>query len=564
MATRIRFKRGETDIVKSYIDAYVGEPLYDSEKGALYITKEDGELFPVSGIANIVSSLPTFNSTDHTGRMVYDTSTNMFYFGSDSEWQHTSPEFCYEHQDVSLAGQSAVDLTFHDDLAMATVNLTGVLTGNVTVTFPVKNQVYTVTNNTTGNYVVSLKVDTKTIETIIPQGITILALNNAVKITNVTKDYFDNNTNSYSRELLTKESSDEVRSYLELGNASLLNWGSEIGDLVKLVDDGSGQPTIPPSLIGLIPEIIITPEIEAPLDGAGAEDPASTAVEGSGYVPVYSAYTRDHRTFQLKEEGDDWDTSTIEFTGNVDDKTFTTLAADSVYVARIKDVDINGNESNWSGEITFNTSSVYVETPDLTVETSVDGYALLSPLLTGDAFSVIGTSTTHAYTDWQIIRVDTGSTVWSSLADTTNKLSIQVLTLLDINVSYEFRVRYVDSSANVSAWKTVQLFTISVMVNTPTITVEVDGAGKLFRADPLLTSTAFSITPVSEIDIHLNTDWRVIEYSTGSTVWSSLTDVSNKTFIRVDEGILEEGEVYTFEVRYRGELYGLVVGKVKR
>ena len=27
MSTRIRFKRGETDAIKSYLDAYVGEPL---------------------------------------------------------------------------------------------------------------------------------------------------------------------------------------------------------------------------------------------------------------------------------------------------------------------------------------------------------------------------------------------------------------------------------------------------------------------------------------------------------------------------------------------------------
>jgi len=560
MATRIRFKRGETDIVKSYLDAYVGEPLYDLQKGTLYITKEDGELFPVSGIANIVDTLPTFNSSDHTGRMVYDSSTNMFYFGSNTKWQHTSPEFCNEHQDVDLTGQTTVDLDFHDDLAIATVNLTGTLSEDVIVTFPQKNQVYTITNDTSGDFTVKLKVISKTVETNISQNTTILVLNNTNQIINISENYFDSKTNEYSRELLTKETSSELRSYLELGNASHLNWGTEIGNLVRLVDDGSGNPTISPDIINLIHELIITPEITAPLDGAGAEDPASTTIEGSGYVSIYSAYTRDYRIFQIKEEGEEWDTSVIEFTGDVDDKEFTTLTPDTIYVARIKDVDILGNESNWSDEVTFNTSSVYVETPDLTVETSVDGNAVLSPLLTGSAFNVIGTSTSHDYTDWEIIRVDTGSTVWSSLADSTNKESITVDIQLDTNTNYEFRVRYIDDAVtpNVSAWKSVTLFTINIMINTPVLDVEVDGeSGKIFRSDPLLETNAFSVFPTSALDIHLNTDWRVIKNSDSSTVWSSLTDTENKTSIRMDYGILEVDETYTFEVRHRGELYGV-------
>jgi hypothetical protein len=560
MATRIRFKRGETDIVKSYLDAYVGEPLYDLQKGTLYIKKEDGELFPVSGIANIVDTLPTFNSSDHTGRMVYDSSTNMFYFGSNTKWQHTSPEFCNEHQDVDLTGQTTVDLDFHDDLAIATVNLTGTLSEDVIVTFPQKNQVYTITNDTSGDFTVKLKVISKTVETNISQNTTILVLNNTNQIINISENYFDSKTNEYSRELLTKETSSELRSYLELGNASHLNWGTEIGNLVRLVDDGSGNPTISPDIINLIHELIITPEITAPLDGAGAEDPASTTIEGSGYVSIYSAYTRDYRIFQIKEEGEEWDTSVIEFTGDVDDKEFTTLTPDTIYVARIKDVDILGNESNWSDEVTFNTSFVYVKTPDLTVETSVDGNAVLSPLLTGSAFNVIGTSTSHDYTDWEIIKVGTGSTVWSSLTDSTNKESITVDIQLDTNTNYEFRVRYVDDAAtpNVSAWKSVTLFTIDIMINTPVLDVEVgDESGKIFRSDPLLETNAFSVSPISALDIHLNTDWRVIKNSDSSTVWSSLTDTENKTSIRMDYGILEVDETYTFEVRHRGELYGV-------
>ncbi len=555
MATRIRFKRGETDVVKSYIDAYVGEPIYDLQKGTLYIKKEDGELFPVSGIANIVDTLPTFNTVEHTGRIIYVNSTNMFYFGTNTKWQHTSPEFCHEHKNVNLSGQTTVNLDFHDDLAMGTVNLTGVLNNNVTITFPQKNQVFTITNNTTGSFVISLKVISKTTNITIKQNSTILVLNDTNKLINISKDYFDNNTNSYSRELLTKSTSTEVRNYLGLGSASILNWGTEVGNLVRLVDDGFGQPTLPSEIINKLDDLIITPEILSPENGDGAVDPSSLTIVGSEFACIYSAYTRDYRVFQIKEESDDWDSTVIEFTDDVDQKEFTTLTPEKIYNIRIKDVDIKGNESEWSNIITVNTSSVYITTPSLTVESS-SGNAVLSPLLTGGTFNVVGTSTTHTATDWRIINLTNGTTVWSSLNNTINKTSITVSTQLNTNTNYEFQVRYIDSASNVSAWRSVIMTTISVMITTPVLQVEVNGDDKIFRSDPLLEGNSFSVTPSGFLDIHISTDWRV-KTTSNTIIWSSLLDSVNKTSIRIDSNILDEDTDYIFEVRYRGQSYGV-------
>jgi len=558
MATRIRFKRGETDVVKSYIDAYVGEPLYDLETGSLYVKKEDGEIFPVSGVANIVNSLPTFNASKHTGRTIYDSSTNLFYFGTDTKWQHTTPEYCNEHKDVDLSILSSVPLDFHDDLALGTINLNGELTQDTEVTFPQKHQVYIVTNNTTGEYSVTLKVTGGSGEGVeIDQGLTIMAFNNSTNIVYVSRNDFDQKTTDFTRELLKKETAATTRGHLNLGTASTLNWGSEIGNLVQLIDNGYGEATIPPDLIKQIYELVITPQITAPADGVGGLDPGSVTVNGDPYVCIYSAYTRDYRKFQIKEDGNDWSTLIIDHDEDVDSKEFTTLDPSKNYVCRIKDVNIKGYESNWSEKVTFNTSDVYVETPDLTIE-SLGENATISPMLTGTSFSVVGTSSSHDYTDWMIERVSDGSVVWSSLNDTTNLTSIQVPINLEPSTNYEFSVRYADDDSNISAWKIVTLTTIDVMIDEPVLEVETASETDLvFREDVLLTVTSdFSITPDSFLDIHHNTDWRVKTQSDNVVVWSSLNDTENKTSIRVDSDILETDTTYIFEVRFRGQSYG--------
>jgi len=555
MATRIRFKRGETSVVKSYIDAYVGEPLYDVETGALYVKKDDGEIFPVSGMSNVVNGLPVFNSSKHTGRTVYDSSTNLFYFGTNTKWQHTTPEYCNEHKVVNVSSGSIIPLDFHDDLALGTISINGELTQDIEITFPQKNQVYVVTNNTSGEYSVVLKVSSGSGDGVeISQGLTIMVLNNSTNIVNVARNDFDQKTTEFTRELLTNETSGDVRSHLSLGTASTLNWGNNIGNLVTLVDNGYGEATISPDLIKQLYELIITPEIISPVNGAGGIDPGAVVITGEQYVCIYSAYSRDYRKFQVIEDGDDWTNLVIDHDEDVDTKEFS-LDPEKNYICRIKDVNIKGYESNWSEKVTFNTSNVYIETPSLTVE-SIVGNSVISPLLTGSAFNIVGTSSSHVSTDWKIKRISDGSIVWSSFDDTTNLTSIQVPINLEPNKNYEFSVRYSDDSSNISAWKIINLTTIDVMVNQPVLNVETND-DLVFRDDVLLTVVSpFSVTPNTFLDIHHNTDWRVKKQSNNIVVWSSLNDSENKTSIRVDSDILEPDTTYVFEVLFRGQTYG--------
>lgn len=96
----------------------------------------------------------------------------------------------------------------------------------------------------------------------------------------------------------------------------------------------------------------------------------------------------------------------------------------------------------------------------------------------------------------------------------------------------------------------ISFTTPNIFVETPTITVE--GAPNSIGDKPVLTTSAFSV--FSGTDTHKSTDW-IIEQS-GTVVWSSMGDTTNKLSITVPAGYSVESTEYTFKGRHNGDTYG--------
>ena len=118
-----------------------------------------------------------------------------------------------------------------------------------------------------------------------------------------------------------------------------------------------------------------------------------------------------------------------------------------------------------------------------------------------------------------------------------------------------FSVVAVDNFGNKSlaATKTVEI--VSITINTPSITAPTDGAtGQMDTFT--ITASAFGVTNGS--DTHASTDWEIWTGAgrTGTRVWSSLANTTNKTSITVPSGSLAVSTTYYIAVRYNGTTYG--------
>jgi hypothetical protein len=113
---------------------------------------------------------------------------------------------------------------------------------------------------------------------------------------------------------------------------------------------------------------------------------------------------------------------------------------------------------------------VSIDTPTLTVTGSPDAVPE-TPTLTTSAFSVSNGSDTHQDTDWQILD-GTSAVVWESLANSTNKTTINVPSgVLDVATEYTFRARHRGVAHGVSAWGEVVATTLAAFEVLPLMAV---------------------------------------------------------------------------------------------
>jgi len=267
--------------------------------------------------------------------------------------------------------------------------------------------------------------------------------------------------------------------------------------------------------------LIKKPEITAPeVQSTGVS--ASVTITCSSYAPLYSGISRDKRKFQIIKSGGsfalpDWDAE-----ADADDYTpDPTLDVDDVFRVRVKDVDVDGNESEWSEFREFATADTYIEQPSLSIE-KVNNKATLLPELAGSDFTIINGSDSHDSTDWRIKRDADDAVVWESLGDTSNLTSIQVesesgFDRLGRDTYYKFEVRY-HGTTHTSSWESVTMLSTDAYIEDPSLSVE--GESSSVPETPTLTGSDFSVYPSEITDTHIQTDWEVRRVDDDSLVWS--------------------------------------------
>ena len=142
-----------------------------------------------------------------------------------------------------------------------------------------------------------------------------------------------------------------------------------------------------------------------------------------------------------------------------------------------------------------------------------------------------------------------------TVSATSNAASTSKSITGTIGQQLTFSVVAVDNFGNKSlaATKTVEI--VSITINTPSITAPTNGAtGQMDTFT--ITASAFGVTNGS--DTHASTDWEIWTGAgrTGTRVWSSLANTTNKTSITVPSGSLVVSTTYYISVRYNGTTYG--------
>lgn len=219
---------------------------------------------------------------------------------------------------------------------------------------------------------------------------------------------------------------------------------------------------------GTLPNLIRTPTAIYPLTG-GDTVPPNGPLTASAYAPLYSADTRNYRTFQVATNADTTFSSPV-FAINVNaDSTIISpnLTITTAYRWRCKDVSTTGAESDWMTVQTFTTKNLSVSTPTITVEGGPVTVGR-SPLLTGSAYTTTpDASATHLSTNWEVRKTSDSSLVWSSYNNTVNLTTIQVpYDVLAVSTSYAFRAQYNSTLYGSSAYGSTTASTTSTFPNT--------------------------------------------------------------------------------------------------
>jgi len=207
--------------------------------------------------------------------------------------------------------------------------------------------------------------------------------------------------------------------------------------------------------------IVRQPAPISPLNGATGQVTSPT-LSASAYANIYDSDARDYREFEIDVQGGDWSSPVYTYQGDVNDHTVATpLSTLSSYQWRCRDVAISGETSAWSAVQLFSTADIYVDAPTITAPTDGATDVGETPTLTTSAFAVAnGGSDTHLNTDWQILDDSTLAVVWESLADASNKTSIEVPSgELSTSTTYRVRAKHRGTTYGESAWGSVTVTT---------------------------------------------------------------------------------------------------------
>ena len=200
----------------------------------------------------------------------------------------------------------------------------------------------------------------------------------------------------------------------------------------------------------------------------------------SGTVTLY--------TYCSSHSGYGWEviTSNSDITFDFDTLESGLFSTSTQYYIRVKHTDVESNTSEYSDSISITTPAAFtfVQAPSITSPTAGQIDIFGNPEITASAFTVTGTTDTHASSDWQIA-TDSNFTniVDSSIGDTTNLTSYTVSTELATSTTHYVRVRYNGTSLGASQYSSTISFTTRSQYSTfwAALTTDVESWGGSYQ-----------------------------------------------------------------------------------
>jgi len=127
-----------------------------------------------------------------------------------------------------------------------------------------------------------------------------------------------------------------------------------------VINDSRGLENFPDTS-----QIIKTPSVTSPTDNETDTDFSDLTITGTPYSALFSN-TRDYREFEVDLATGDFSAPVVSQQVNSDSLTLSTnLAGDTEHKARIRDVDLNGNVSDFSDVVNFTTAEDPFANPTL-------------------------------------------------------------------------------------------------------------------------------------------------------------------------------------------------------
>ena len=227
-------------------------------------------------------------------------------------------------------------------------------------------------------------------------------------------------------------------------------------------------------------------------------------------------------------------------------KVATTIAAETT--ARTNaDASLTSAVNTLSTQVNAMVSAVVVGTPVITgANSGVDGIGYSISL------SAVSSLTNGSIASFEITWWDNST---QTLTATGNAATASKTMSGSVGENKTISVVATDNFGNKSNPATKTVSVVAITINTPTITAPTNGATGVMDGITITTS-AFGVTGGS--DTHASTDWEIWTGAgrTGTLVWSSIANTTNKTTITVPTGVLSVSTTYHIAARHNGTTYG--------
>ena len=208
---------------------------------------------------------------------------------------------------------------------------------------------------------------------------------------------------------------------------------------------------------------------------------------------------------------------------------------------------VGGQSLLGGGDISISTSTNNVVSAAFTMPSTVATGGSLALALTGTSALVGGSVASFEVTDWNAAVTTTAAT--ANAASKTLTASTTIGQVLSVSVVA------IDNYGNRSLPVVKTATVVSVSINAVTITSPANAATGI-TATPTISGNSFGVT--NGTDTQVSADWEIWTGAnrTGTLVWSSINDTTNKTSITVPAATLVVNTTYYIAARYKGTTYG--------